>query len=158
MLYGKGWTPTLYFPFSGNSLGKDLSGRVSRLTGVPISQDDGYPNRLYRGCMDKFTSIEKAIAKFQEVAKASYSTFCWKWVKETSSDTGVSPHTARSRPLAKCSRPRCLIPNDTGKLGIRISQVIDTISRVIIIIGHTAQTKASVVSSSPLVDVSNRPV
>ena len=41
-------------------------------------------------------------------------------------------------------------------LEFRISQEIDTISRVIIIIGYTAQTMASVVSSSPLVDMSNR--
>ena len=56
------------------------------------------------------------MAKFQEVAKASYSTFSRKRAKETSSDTGVSPYTARSRPPA---RPRCLFPDDTGKLDIR---------------------------------------
>ena len=53
--------------------------------------------------MDKFTSIDKAIAKFQEVAKASYSAFCRKQVKETSSDAGVSPHMARSHPPGKRS-------------------------------------------------------
>ena len=100
--------------------------------------------------MDKFTSIEKAIARFQRVAKASYIVH---FAESESRKPGVSPHMARSHPHAKRSRPRCLFPNDTGKLGIRISQEIDTISRVIIIIGHSTQTIASVVSSYPLVDV-----
>ena len=59
------------------------------------------------------------MAKFQEVAKASYSTFSRKRAKETSSDTGVSPYTARSRPPAKRSQRIGLFPDDTGKLDIR---------------------------------------
>ena len=70
--------------------------------------------------MDKFTSLEKSRTKFQDVAKASYRSSSRKQVKETSSDTGVSPHTARSRPPAKRSRPRCLLTelftDDTSKL------------------------------------------
>ena len=150
---GKAERPHFTSLFSGNSLSQDLPGRVSRISGVPISQHDGYPDRLCRSCMSKFTSLEKAMAKFQEVAKASYSTLSRKRPKETSSDTGVSPHTARSRPPAKRSRSRCLFPDNTGKLNIRKNQQKKLI---IIIIGHTAQSMASVVSSSPLVDKSNR--
>ena len=59
--------------FSEKSLANNLHGRLSNLCGVPVIQADGYSNRVCRRCMDKFLSLERELAKFQELVHNSYS-------------------------------------------------------------------------------------
>ena len=68
---GKAERPHYSPLFKETSLKKDLPRRISKLTGVPISQDNGYPSRVCRGCMDKFDSLERGLAKFQELVKTT---------------------------------------------------------------------------------------
>ena len=58
--------------FSRKSLEKDLPRRVSKLIGISMSKDDGLPERVCRGCMDKFYSLETSLNKFRERAMTSY--------------------------------------------------------------------------------------
>ena len=103
---GKAEHPHYTALFSKESLRVGLPGRMSDLLGVPVIQNDNCPQRVCRGCMRKFTSVESSIKSLQETAQASYrqlsdSLSTRKRAKETSGTIGVSPHTQRARPPSK---------------------------------------------------------
>ena len=52
--------------YSRNSLGKNLPERISQLLGISMSNEPGYPDRVCRGCCDKFISVEKHLAQLKE--------------------------------------------------------------------------------------------
>ena len=112
---GKAERPHYTALFSERSLANDLHGRLSKLCEVPVSQGDGYSNRVCRRCMDKFLSLERELVKFRELVHNSYSMLTRKRTKETSGVDSVSPSTEKSRPPAKHSRARCLFPSEGGK-------------------------------------------
>ena len=112
---GKAERPHYTVIFSENSQSKNVPERLSSLSGVPISHGDGLPGRVCRTCMDKFSSLEKSLAKFQEMAKSSWQNLSRKRTKETSGNIGVSPHTERARPPAKRSRTRLLFSDNSSK-------------------------------------------
>ena len=60
--------------------------------------------RVCRRCMDKFLSLERELAKFQELMHSRYSMLTRKRAKETSGVDGVSPNTEKSRPQRSCAR------------------------------------------------------
>ena len=91
--------------FSTESLKVDLPGRISRLLGVPVVQDN-CPSRNCRGCMRKFTTTECSLRQLQQNAQSSYLHFSTslctrKRTNDTSGTIGVSPHTQRVRPPSK---------------------------------------------------------
>ena len=96
--------------FSKHSLEVNLPARISKLCGIQISQDDGYPERLCRPCSDKFYVLEKNLGEFRERALESYRMY----TRKRSTDIQQSPQTPtveHSRPSAKrSSRARCLFP------------------------------------------------
>ena len=61
---GKAERPHYTALFSERSLANDLHGRLSKLCEVPVSQGDGYSNRVCRRCM------ERDLVKFRELAIA----------------------------------------------------------------------------------------
>lgn len=97
--------------FGRKSLEKDLPSRVSKLSGISMSKQSGYPERLCRGCMGKFHSLEENLDKFKERAMASYRVYSRKRPTE-SRQSPSTPTTERSRPPAKRTRARCLFPDD----------------------------------------------
>ena len=92
--------------FSSNSCGNDLADRISALLSIPVVQGDGLPMHASRSGIRQVLAIETKLASLRATAKSSYDRLCdtvgsRKRPKNTSSATGVSPHTSRSRPLAK---------------------------------------------------------
>ena len=97
--------------FSHTAKQQRLSGRITDLLDVPVTQADGLPEHICRKCKRKLERLEKAaeeLESFRSDAKNIYSTLTLKRnelkrTKETSSSIllGVSPDTLRSRPPAK---------------------------------------------------------
>ena len=95
--------------FSHTAKQQRLSGRITDLLDVPVTQADGLPEHICRKCKRKLERLEKAaeeLESFRSEAKNTYSILSLKRnelkrTKETSSSIGVSPDTLRSRPPAK---------------------------------------------------------
>ena len=95
--------------FSRKSLEKDLPRSVSKLIGISMSKDDGLPERVCRGCIDKFYSLETSLNTCRERAVTSYRAYSRKRPIESPQ----SPSTPTTeRPPAKRSRARCLFPGN----------------------------------------------
>ena len=94
--------------FSMPNTKKDLPGRVSRMLGVSVRQNDGRPTVLCRRCMNKFSALERDLEALKQKARATYDSFpdkenvtgSRKRTKNTSGSV-VSPSTASVRPPAK---------------------------------------------------------
>ena len=113
----------LYNLFSAASKREDLSGRLSKLLLVPLSQNDGLSQYMCRSCNINATKIEEKIHEMRKIARLSYQssrtnyvsslphnttsplstakTHTRKWAKNTSSSTGISTFTQHSRPQSK---------------------------------------------------------
>ena len=98
---------------------KDVAERLGSLLNVPVESDDGLPKHACRTCVRQATSIETKYESLRYTAQSSYKRLCGtagtrKRPKDTSSATGVSPHTARTRPLSKrvnrCNMAKELFP------------------------------------------------
>ena len=93
--------------FSLSNTKKDLPGRVSRMLGVPVLQNDGRPSVACRRCMNKFSALERDLEALKQKARAVYDSYpdkenvgCRKRTQNTSGSV-VSPSTASVRPPAK---------------------------------------------------------
>ena len=93
--------------FSGVGLQQNWPSRLRELLLVSVSRDDGLPSYICRSCVGKVETLERklttlrqqahqSILKFQATAQVSR-----KRPKDTSSEVGVSPATAKARPPAK---------------------------------------------------------
>lgn len=107
---GKASHPHYTSLFSKLSLEKDLPRRVSKVSGISMCQENGYPTRVCRSCMETFYSLEKGLDKFREKAMNSYMAYSRKRPTE-SRQSPSTPSTERSRLPAKRSRARCLFPD-----------------------------------------------
>lgn len=112
---GKAVHPHYCSLFSKKSLGEDLPSRVSKISGIVVNHDDGYPARMCRSCLGKFYSLEKGLAEFREKALTSYKVYSRKRSSQCIQSPITSSALARSQPPAKRSRARCLFPDDTGE-------------------------------------------
>ena len=68
--------------FSLSNTKKDLPGRVSRMLGVPVLQNDGRPSVACRRCMNKFSALERDLEALKQKARAVYDSYpdqreCW---------------------------------------------------------------------------------
>ena len=107
---GKAKRPHYTAIFSKENLQAGLPGRLSSMLGVPVVQNDSYPQRICEACMRKFTSVETSIKQLQTTAQTTYHKFTdgppsRKRTKDTSGTVGVSPHTQHARPPAKQIAP-----------------------------------------------------
>ena len=111
---------------------KDLAERISALLSIPVVQGDGLPVHACRSCVRQVLAIETKLANLRDTAKCSYDKLCdtvgsRKRPKNTSSVTGVSPHTARTRPLAKrLSSSKQLFPENSESLACTPTSEIDS--------------------------------
>ena len=61
--------------FSRESLQVGLPGRLSSMLGVLVVQNDSCPQRIWRACVRKFTSVKGNIKQLQLTAQTSYHIF-----------------------------------------------------------------------------------
>ena len=90
--------------YSKKSLERDLPGRISLLLGISMSKETGYPDRVCRGCYDKFTTLEKHLGELKERAQTSYRSYS----RKRPADDSLTPTRERQRPPAKRNHGRCL--------------------------------------------------
>ena len=113
---GKAVHPHYCALFSSKSLEKDLPRRVGKLSGISMCKSNGYPERVCRGCMQKFYSLEDGLQKFRERAMTSYREYSRKRPTD-SRQSPSTPTTEQSRPPTKRSRARCLFPGNSSACG-----------------------------------------
>ena len=117
--------------FSPSNTKKDLPGRVSRMLGVPVHQNDGRPTVLCRHCMNKFSALERDLEALKQKARATYNSFLDKENvrsrKRTKNTSGsvVSP-TASVRPPAK-RMDRCRLFANRESTWIGLQNLLITI-------------------------------
>ena len=92
--------------FSAKGLELNLAERLSELLCVPVSSSDNLPEHICRSCRQRTATLENKLLLLRKQARESYErlsqeSLSRKRPKNTSSDLGVSPVTARSRPPAK---------------------------------------------------------
>ena len=100
--------------FSATGIQQRWASRIESLLDVPVSNRDGLSGYICQKCKIRLVSLEKAAADlnaFKQLANCSRSALervrgPLKRPKCTSSDTGVSPDTARDRPRSKLPRKR----------------------------------------------------
>ena len=100
--------------FSATGIQQRWASRIESLLDVPVSSCDGVSGYICQKCKIRLVSLEKAAADlkaFKQLANCSISALervrgPLKRPKCTSSDTGVSPDTARDRPRSKLPRKR----------------------------------------------------
>ena len=100
--------------FTATGLQHQWASRIQTLLSIPVSSTDGLPGYICDKCKVRVVALEKAavdLREFKQLASCSISTLqrvkCpVKRSKCTSSDSGVSPDTARERPRSKLSRKK----------------------------------------------------
>ena len=100
--------------FTTTGIQQQWASRIQTLLSIPVSTTDGLPGYICDKCKLRVVSLEKAavdLREFKQLASCSMSALervqCpVKRSKCTSSDTGVSPDTAKERPRSKLSRKK----------------------------------------------------
>ena len=73
---------------------------------MPVSIEDGLSQHICRFCLGKVETVERKLQALRQQALESIEKIMQassrKRTKDTSSETGVSPSTAKARPPAKC--------------------------------------------------------
>ena len=93
--------------FSEVGLQQNWPSRLRELLLVPVCRGDGLPSHLCRSCLGKVETVELKLKALRQQPRESAGNMQdrvsddRKRPKDTSSDTGVSPATAKARPPAK---------------------------------------------------------
>ena len=91
--------------FSEVGLQQNWPSRLRELLRVPVSVEDGLSQHICRSCSGKVETVERKLQALRQQARESIEKIMQassrKRTKDTSSETGVSPSTAKARPPAK---------------------------------------------------------
>ena len=91
--------------FSEVGLQQNWPSRPRELLRVPVSIEDGLSQHICRSCSGKVETVERKLQALRQQARESIEKIMQassrKRTKDTSSETGVSPSTAKARPPAK---------------------------------------------------------
>lgn len=84
--------------FSPEGTLKDVAETLSFMLDVPVRSDDGLPKRALRTCVRQVTSLQSKLEALRYTAKSSFKRLydtagTRKRPKDTSSATGISPHS-----------------------------------------------------------------
>ena len=91
--------------FGHVELQQDWPSRLRKLLHLPVSIEDELPQHICRSCSSKVETVERKLQALRQQARESVEKTMKaprrKRGKDTSSETGVSPSTAKARPPAK---------------------------------------------------------